>query len=77
MVDKIVTELDKLTADPVLLGKQMAYQQNVIQESFMIMCKSFLNELSIQAASGAYVNANFEVANQAREITETLLTFQP
>lgn len=75
-VDKIVNELDRLSADPVLMGKQMAYQHNLIQESFMLMSKSFLNELSIQAKSGSYVNGNMEIAHQALEIVDTLLTFQ-
>lgn len=76
MIDKIVNELDRLTVDPALMGKQMAYQHNSIQEAFMIMSKAFMNELSIQAASGSYVNGNMEVAHQALEIVDTVLTFQ-
>lgn len=74
-VTKIVDQLSYLYADPYHMGKMMAYEDKLIQERFMDMCMGFILELSVQSKSGTYVNDNGNTAIRAREITESLLTY--
>lgn len=72
------TNLSDILADvrinPDELGKQMAYQPNVIQERTMEMCLGFIRELSIQHHSGGFANGNMEVAGHASDIQYLLTT---
>lgn len=59
---------------PDELGRNMAYQPNVIQERMMSMCLGFIRELSIQHHNGGFVNGNMQVAGHASDIQYLLTT---
>ena len=71
---KIADVISDIRLDPNEIGKQMGYQDSLIQERFMKVCVAFLRELSIQKSQGGFVNGNIDTSVKAWEIMETLLT---
>lgn len=67
-----VSNLSDMLADirinPEDLGKQMAYQDNEIQERMFEMFIGFIRELSIQDRTGGYADGNMAVAIKANAV---------
>ena len=76
---KAVTTIDNTFADirvqPDVVAKKCATLSNDVQERLFIFTLEFIKALAVQDATGAYVNGNMEIARQARDIQETVLTF--
>ena len=76
---KAVTSIDNTFADlrvqPDIVAQKCATLSNDVQERLFIFTLEFIKALAIQDATGGYVNGNMEIARQARDIQETVLTF--
>jgi hypothetical protein len=64
-----------IRVDVEQVARRLSMAPEHTQERIYLMCLAFIRELAMQADMGAYVNGNMEIANQAREMQETLLTF--
>ena len=60
--------LADIRMNPEELGKQMAYQDNAIQERVFEMFVGFIRELSIQDQNYAYVNGNMAMASKGNAV---------
>lgn len=73
--NKIEDLVSDIRVDVEQVARRLSMTSEATQERIYIMSLAFIRELAMQADTGAYVNGNMEIANQAREIQETLLTF--